>query len=464
MNTTNHAAHCRITATLRRLAQRVFGAWLLSASAVAVAAAPQPVNLLEDRAAWTLAPQPGGPRWDGNTLLVPALADGNAQLQQALRPITLGPAASWRAQMRLAAVQPNTADAALGMVLVAPTGNFLAVMMRPQERDLIVIRSNGKAWRQPLTGFVAAPMLAGPATAAHLLEVQSQGGRLRISIDGTAVLTTPFRDFRPSQMGLRASNTQAVVDQWVLQDTGQDPRLARLAGVLQAPGTQVCFEDKFEDGNTAARAAKSILSGVGSFFGAEPETPKSAKPPIDSRTAWSANWSDAESAFTRDTARKRLVLQTKGQDDIRQVSPNSHDPIYFAGVAVQATLSFPLLTPDANGGVLLQQAFPAEASGQKPDEMLFAQITPSDLLLYERTNTAAKPAQWQLITRVPHGGVAQRPFTLRLVHQAENAWVFIDGQLMIAADNVKQLRINNAGLRTEGVVTMEVSHFLFTEI
>lgn len=70
----------------------------------------------------------------------------------------------------------------------------------------------------------------------------------------------------------------------------------------------------------------------------------------------------SETAFTRDTARKRQVLQTRGADDIRQVSPNSHDPIYFAGVAVQATLSLPLLSPDANGGLRTEGVVTMEVS------------------------------------------------------------------------------------------------------
>ena len=448
------------------LALRTLACVALLGIAPFVAAAPGPeLKLLDDRAAWTLAPQPGGPSWDVDGLLLPALADGNAMQHLALRPIPLGQAASWRTQLRLAAVKPAVADAALGLVLEDATGQFLGVMLRPQERDLIVIRSSGRTWRQPLTDYVAAPMLVGSAGAAHVLTVQSQASRLRISLDGQDVLTTPLLDFRPVKMGVRATNTQARVDQWVVQETGQDSRLARLAGLQVAPGAKVCFEDKFEDGNTASRAAKSLFSGLGSLLGNGPAAAAQGNTPIDPRTAWVDNWSDNTVRFNRDPARKRLTMQTKTDDQTYQTTPETFRPMYHAGVAVQATVTFPVLEAGGNGGVVLLQSFTAaKGSNPRPDELLFAQITPTEVRLYELNTDKDANEKWMLIDSAPHGGTAQRPQTLRLVHQGENAWVFLDGRLMIAADNVKALRINNTALRTEGVTTMEVSHFLFSEI
>lgn len=423
-------------------------------------AATSEMNLLDDHAVWTFIPTKSGPLWDSNVLLVPKMTDGNAHDHAALRPISLSPAAAWRIQLRLAAVQPAAADAALGLVLVDPTGSFMAVMVRPQERDLIVIRSNGREWKNSPTGYVNVPMLDGSATAAHLLEVQSQGSRLRISIDGQIVLTTPMRDFVPTLVGLRATNTQARVDQWVLQENGQDSRLARLAGLVQVPGARICFEDKLEAANTAARAAKSLFSGVTSLFGSDPVAKEKAS--IDTSKAWVDNWSDADAAFTRDTVRKHLIVQTKGEDNTYQTAPESLHPLTFAGIAVQATIHFSMLQADNVGGVILQQTYPEKSVGQTPDEVLFAQVTPTEVRLYEKTNDAKQ--EWVLINTASHSGLTQRPIALRLVHQAENAWVFLDGRLVIAANNVKSLRVNSAGLRTEGITTMEVSHFLFSEI
>ncbi len=448
------------------------GLALLATSPLTQAAAAAEHRLLDDRAAWTLGAQPEGARWDGDALLVPALADGNAQTQQALRTINLGPAASWRAEVRLAAVQPAAADAALGMVLVDSTGTFIAVMLRPQERDLVVIRSIDGAWRRPLMGFVPAPMLAGAPTAPHVLSVQSQASRLRISIDGQVVVTTPLMDFRPVQLGLRASNTQARADQWLLQETGQDSRLARLAGLAQAPGTLVSFEDKLADGHAVVRSAQSLFSGVTSLFSSTP--PAKAQPDaIDSSTAWPQAFDDAHGAFNRDTARKRLVLQSKTDDSASHVNPDSLDAGYYAGVAVQATLNFPVLNAGGAGGVVLIKKAPAGAPASTSDELIFAQVTPTELRLYERTNqrvlvdgkdTGKTQEKWQLIDSSPHGGVAGRTLTLRLAQQNQSAWVFIDGRLLIAADNVKRMAIDRAGLRTEGVATMEASHFLFSEM
>ena len=437
-------------------------AWALGAAAPAAAQAGPEIKLLDDRAAWALAPQPGGPAWEGDSLLVPALADGNAHLHQALRPVALGAAASWRVQLRLAAVQPAAADAALGLVLVNAQGGVLAVMLRPVERDLVVIRSSQNVWRRPLTGYTAAPMLAGPVAAAQVLEVQSQGSRLRISLNGQPVLTAPLADFSPVKMGLRASNTHARVDQWVVQQTGLDTRLARLAGLTQAPGAQVNFEDRLVDTAAATRVAQSLFSGVTSLFGSAPEAAKGPAP-IDTRSAWPNNSANADTAFTRDTARKRLVMQTKSKDQTYQVVPNSLDPMFHAAVAVQATLALPLLGEEGTGGLVLLQTLESQAAKPPPDELLFVQVWPTEVRLYERSLEAGQ-SRWQLIDRVDHGLAPQRPLTLRLVHQGSNAWVFVDGRMLIAADNVKPLRINNAGLRTEGVATMEVSHFLFTDL
>ena len=462
--TTPTSAHvyAPLQRALRQIACLVLCAGALGAAAPAVAQAGPEITLLDDRAAWVLAPQPRGPVWEGEALLVPALVDGNAHLQQAMRPVSLGAAASWRARLRLAAVQPATADAALGLVLVNAQGGVLAVMVRPVERDVVVIRSSQNNWRRPLAGFTAAPMLAGAVTAANVLEVESQGSRLRVSLNGQSVLTAPLLDFSPVKMGLRASNTQARVDQWVVQQIGQDTRLARLAGLTQAPGVQVSFEDRLVDTAAATRVAQSLFSGVSSLFSSTPEAAK-GRAPIDASKAWPKSNSGADTAFTRDTVRKQLVVQTKSKEQTYEVVPNSHDPMFHAAVAVQATLAFPLLGEEGSGGLVLLQSPDSTAANPPPDESLFVQVWPTEVRLYERTLQAGR-ARWQLIDNVPHGVAPQRPLTLRLVHQGTNAWVFVDGRLLIAADNVKSLRINNAGLRTEGVATMEVSHFLFTEI
>jgi hypothetical protein len=444
---------------LRQLVCTTLCVFALGSVASAVASSSAELKLLDDRAAWALAPTSAGPVWEADSLLVPALVDGNSHLQQALRPIALGAAASWRARLSLAAVKPAAADAALGLVLVNAQGGVLAVMLRPVERDLIVIRASKDKWRNALTGYVAAPMLASPVTAANILEVQSQGSRLRISVNGQDLLTTPLLDFSPVKIGLRASNTQARVDQFIAQQTGLDTRLARLAGLTKAPGAQVNFEDLLADTPVATKAAQSLLSGVGKLFGNKPEATKSLTP-IDASQAWPSNDTEGDAIFTRDIARKRIVMQTKTADEAYQIVPNSLDPMGYAAVAVQATVVFPLLSNDGNGGLVLLQS--SESKSSSP-ALLYVQIGPTELRLSERSIEAGKN-KWQLIDKVAHGIVTTRPFTLRLVHQGTSAWVFIDGWMVMAVDNVNALRINNAGIRSEGVTTIELSQFLFTDI
>ena len=260
-------------------------------------------------------------------------------------------------------------------------------------------------------------------------------------------------------MGLRASNTQARVDQLVVQQTGLDSRLARLAGLTKATGAQINFEDTLNDTPAAAKVAQSLFSGVGKLFGSTPEVAK-GKTPIDASKGWPSNDTEGDAIFTRDIARKRLVMQTKTADEAYQVIPNSLDPMGYAAVAVQATVVFPLLSNDSNGGLVLLQSSDTKSSSPA---QLYVHIGPTELRLSERSVEAGKN-KWQLIDKVAHGIVTTRPFTLRLVHQGESAWVFIDGRMIIAVDNVNRLRVNNAGIRSEGITTMELSQFLFTDI
>lgn len=103
-----------------------------------------------------------------------APADPNDLRLQAHRAVALGPAAGWRAQVQLAALQPASEDAALGLVLVATTGTMLGVMLRPREGDMVVSRQNDPRWQKTLGDEADALVLASDAAAVHMLQASTR--------------------------------------------------------------------------------------------------------------------------------------------------------------------------------------------------------------------------------------------------------------------------------------------------
>ena len=189
----------------------------------------------------------------------------------------------------------------------------------------------------------------------------------------------------------------------MLQKTGRDSRLLSLAGL-------VCFKGTLDTGSTATRSALAVMLGIGRRLRSNVDKARATRWPIDVLKVWSAPWSDAESAFQRDAARKRLVLQEMRPDEINWAAPSAHVPDEHAGVAVQATVAFPVLNDDSSAGVVLRRWYPDTRSDRKPDETLYAQITARELRLYEYDNNKNR---WQLIDHSLHGGVAERQMSLR---------------------------------------------------
>ena len=95
----------------------------------------------------------------------------------------------------------------------------------------------------------------------------------------------------------------------MLQKTGRDSRLLSLAGL-------VCFKGTLDTGSTATRSALAVMLGIGRRLRSNVDKARATRRPIDVPEVWSAPWSDAEIAFQRDAARKRLVLQGKRPDEI----------------------------------------------------------------------------------------------------------------------------------------------------
>ena len=240
----------------------------------------------------------------------------------------------------------------------------------------------------------------------------------------------------------------------MLQKTGRDSRLLSLAGL-------VCFKGTLDTGSTATRSALAVMLGIGRRLRSNVDKARATRWPIDVLKVWSAPWSDAESAFQRDAARKRLVLQEMRPDEINWAAPSAHVPDEHAGVAVQATVAFPVLNDDSSAGVVLRRWYPDTRSDRKPDENLAcADHCPGTAAVRVRQQQEPMAVDRSLAAR----WCRRASDVAAPVQQRTSALVVIDGLLMLASDNVAAMAPMAGGLRVEGVVTIEASHLLFGEI
>lgn len=404
-------------------------------------------------AAWALE---GGSQWQGAELLVGASPEDRI-VHTATRPVTLPAGASWRASLTLAAVQPADTDAALGLTLHGADGGFIAVMLRPRERDLVIFRGHKQEWIEPLLRWVPAPSLAGDATAPHTLVVDSQGGRLTVQVDGQEVGRSAVFDLEPVRIGVRSSRGQALVQALTLEATGVDERLARLSGARALPGAVVLLQEEFQAKLSAAGAAKAVTGLFGRLLGKADAAPQ----PGAGSDAWGENWVNERSRFERDTGRKRLVLESLLEENAVWIVAGGRLPLDYAGTAVTARLRVQGTGVDHRAGVMLQ-AHPAPHPKQADDRnLLTAQWGENKLWLHEYD--AAKGA-WQQLRSIPWPADGAAEMTLRLVTSDRNAWVFVDGRLVMHHGNVVPMRASGAGLRADGRTRVEASSFVFSEI
>lgn len=425
-------------------------------TALVVASAPSlaqtPATLLAP-AAWQLE---GGSQWQGASLQVGASPEDRI-VHTATRPVTLPAGASWRASLTLAAVQPEATDAALGLTLHAADGIFVGVMLRPRERDLVIIRGNKQVWMTPLLRFVPVPGLGGDATAPHTLVVESQGSRLTVLVDGQEVGRGAVFDLEPVRVGVRTSRGQALVQALTLEATGTDERLARLSGARALPGAVALVQEDFQAKLSAASAAKAVTGLFGKLLGKADAAPQSSA----GSEAWGDNWVSEHSRFERDTGRKRLVLEGLRDETAAWNVPASPFPLDYAGAAVTARVRVQGSGDDHRAGVMLQAhpaAKPKQADGRALMTVMWGENT---LWLHEYD---AGKDEWQLLRSIPWPASGAADMTLRLVTRDDKAWVFVDGRLVMHHGNVEPMRVSGAGLRAEGRTRLEASSFVFSEI
>lgn len=411
-----------------------------------------PTTLLAP-AAWQLE---GGSQWQGASLQVVASPEDRI-VHTATRPVTLPAGASWRASLTLAAVKPDATNAALGLTLHGADGIFVGVMLRPRERDLIIIRGNKQAWMAPLLRFVPVPGLTEDATAPHNLVVESQGSRLTVSVDGQEVGRGAVFDLEPVRVGVRTSQSQALVQALALEATGTDERLARLSGARALPGAVVLVQEDFQAKLSTASAVKAVTGLFGKLLGKSDAAPQ----PSGSSEAWGDNWVSEHSRFERDTGRKRLVLEGLRDETVAWNVPASPFPLDYAGVAVTARVRVQGSGDDHRAGVMLQ-AHPAAKPKQADGKALMTAMWGENTLWLHEYDPGKD--EWQLLRSIPWPASGAADMTLRLVTRDDKAWVFVDGRLAMHHGNVEPMRVSGAGLRAEGRTRLEASSFVFSEI
>jgi hypothetical protein len=426
---------------------------LVVPSRLLLAQAPPPATTLLAPAAWQLE---GGSQWQGASLQVGASPEDRI-VHTATRPVTLPAGASWRASLTLAAVQPEATDAALGLTLHGADGAFVGVMLRPRERDLIIVRGYRQEWLNPLLRSVPVPGLSGDANAPHTLVVDSQGSRLTVTVDGQEVGRGAVFDMEPVRVGVRASRGQAVVQALTLEATGVDERLARLSGARALPGAVLLLREDFQTKLSAAGAAKAVTGLFGKLLGKADAGPQ----PTASDEAWGDNWANEHSRFERDTGRKRLVLEGLRDETAAWTVPGSRAPLDYAGTAVTARVRVQGAGDDHRAGVMLQARPAPNAKNADGQSLLSAMWGENKLWLHEYD---AVKDEWQLLRSIPWPANGAAEMTLRLVTRDDDAWVFVDGRLVTYHGNAAPLRVSGAGLRAEGRTRLEASSFVISEI
>ena len=443
-------------------------AWMTSAAAQPSTPAAAEIDLLADSGAWKITPSSSAILSNGQMRL-PRMADPNDPARLVLRPVRLTPAAAWSLVVRMAAVDPAAADAAIGVVLESPDGRAATVMLRPRERDLIVLRSHNGIWLPALMPFVAVPGWDGTATTAREMLISSNGSRLTVQIDGRPVAQAQLYDFELSAVGMRSTNSEATFDKLVLRETGRDARLARLSGLSRAPGSAQLLDDELAAAgltDRASAAGRALLGSIGGLFGSitsNKSSTREASSPSPAEGGWGAGWSDSGSTFSRDTERKRLVLESRVADRSFWVRPTSPPPLPLAGVAVQAKLEAAQFGNAGSVSISLRDTRAGDLAPNEDPSRVHLTIAADGVSLWEYRRT---DKQWQrlgLVTPDALGGIP-RSGLLRLVHQGSSAWVFVDGRLVLHASGLAPLRPNEGGLAVHGPARMELSRFSISEI
>lgn len=166
-------------------------------------------------------------------------------------PVSVRPAARWRASVDLAFTDYATDDkkARGGISLSGPLGDGFYVELDP-EGDVIVTYYDGKAWvdKHPLPYTRATAAKLGK-NARNTLSIERESGYFRIYVNGVHVGRTRIIDFTPRLVGIvlaSAAPLSAEFDNLRLDELGIDTRFSRLINNDGTPGARNLLVDYFD--------------------------------------------------------------------------------------------------------------------------------------------------------------------------------------------------------------------------
>lgn len=198
---------------------------------------------------WADFSKPHGTLAVSDGLLKVTRGDGKTLVAEL--PVSVRPAARWRASVDLAFTDYAADDkkARGGISLSGPLGDGFYVQLDP-EGDVIVQYFDGKAWvdKYPLPYTRATAAKLGK-NARNTLSIERESGYFRIYVNGVHVGRTRIIDFTPRKVGIvlaSAAPLSAEFDNLRLDELGIDTRFSRLINNDGTPGAKNLLVDNFD--------------------------------------------------------------------------------------------------------------------------------------------------------------------------------------------------------------------------
>lgn len=162
------------------------------------------------------------------------------------QPVSVGPAASWKASVdyRFEQFNPNDKNRKATLSIFSPTGaQSIYVDVTPDGWAAVALWTGKAAMLMRWTQVPTARM-----GETNTLTVEREAGYLTISVNNKFVGRTAIVDFTPRGLGVTTQfNEPAIVefDNLRLEETGVDSRYARLLGLQVTPGARVFLKEDF---------------------------------------------------------------------------------------------------------------------------------------------------------------------------------------------------------------------------
>jgi hypothetical protein len=236
--------------SIQRFARALAGATLLLCTS---AWAADPSLRFDDNFStpgnWAGFSKPHGTLTVSDGLLKVTRGDGKTLVAE--QPVSVRPAARWRASVDLAFTDYAADDkkARGGISVSGALDDGFFVQLDP-EGDVTVKYYDGKAWadKEPLP-YTRATAAKPGKNVRNTLSIERESGYFRIYVNGVHVGRTRIIDFTPRKVGIvlaSATSLTAEFDNLRLDELGIDTRFSRLINNDGTPGATNLLIDNFD--------------------------------------------------------------------------------------------------------------------------------------------------------------------------------------------------------------------------